>query len=37
MDERILRIYRFLLDMNRLTLQQVPEPYRTALQQEQTA
>lgn len=30
-DERMLRIYKFLIQMGRLTVEQVPEPYRTAI------
>jgi hypothetical protein len=33
-DERMLRVYKFLVSMNRLTLEQVPEPYRSVLQSE---
>ena len=31
MDERKLRLYKFLLDMNRVTLEDIPEPYRTEI------
>lgn len=33
-DERMLRIYMFLLQMGRLALEQVPEPYKTAIKEE---
>lgn len=35
MDERLLRIYRFLLKMERITLDEIPEPYRSALNDEE--
>ncbi len=31
MDERLLRLYKFLLDMGRITIDNVPEPYKTEL------
>lgn len=31
MDERQLRLWKFLLDMNRVTLEDIPEPYKTEL------
>jgi hypothetical protein len=31
MDERKLRLYKLLLDNNRITLDEIPEPYKTAL------
>lgn len=31
MDERVLRLYRFLLKMGRITIEQVPYPYKTEL------
>ena len=31
MDERKLRLYKFLLDYGRITIEGVPEPYKTAL------
>ncbi len=31
MDERLLRIYSFLLRFGRVTLEDIPEPYRSAL------
>lgn len=34
MDERLLRIYRFLVQMERLTIEDIPEPYRTAMQED---
>lgn len=34
-DERELRLYAFLIKMKRITLEDVPEPYRTALAGEQ--
>lgn len=33
MDERKLRIYRFMLDTNRIELEDIPEPYKTELSQ----
>lgn|GEM_PF-2953446 len=36
MDERKLRLYKFLLDMGRTTLDDIPEPYRTALSPAET-
>jgi hypothetical protein len=32
MDERYLRLYRFLLEMGRITIGDVPEPYRAELE-----
>ena len=32
MDERKLRIYRFLYEMGRLALEDIPEPYRSAIE-----
>ena len=31
MDERKLRLYKFLLNMQRVNLEDIPEPYRTEL------
>lgn len=31
MDERYLRLWEFILDMNRITIDQVPEPYKTEI------
>ena len=31
MDERKLRLYAFLLQMGRVTLEYIPDPYRTEL------
>lgn len=31
MDERKLRIYGFLLKLERLTVDEIPEPYKTEL------
>lgn len=31
MDERKPRLYRFLLEMSRITIEQVPEPYKTEM------
>jgi hypothetical protein len=31
MDERKLRLYKFLLYMKRVTLEDIPEPYRTEI------
>jgi len=31
MDERKLRLYRFLLEMDRITLEDVLEPYKSEL------
>jgi hypothetical protein len=36
MDARKLRLYKLLLDNNRITLEDIPEPYRTELTNEQT-
>jgi hypothetical protein len=33
MDERKLRLYRFLLKMGRIKLEDVPEEYRDALEE----
>jgi hypothetical protein len=33
MDERKLRLYRFLLKMGRIKLEDVPEEYREALEE----
>jgi hypothetical protein len=33
MDERKLRLYRFLLRMGRIKLEDVPEEYREALEE----
>jgi len=37
MDERKLRLYRFLLDMGRVTLVDIPEPYYSELNPETTS
>ena len=34
MDERKLRLYKFLVASGRLTLEQVPEEYRAEIEQE---
>ena len=34
MDERKLRLYKFLLDMGRVTLEDIPEPYRTEINEQ---
>jgi len=31
MDERKLRLYKFLISMNRITIDDVPSPYKEAL------
>jgi hypothetical protein len=31
MDERKLRLYRFLLEMGRIDIVDIPEPYRSEL------
>jgi len=31
MDERKLRIYGFLLKLGRITIEDIPEPYKTEL------
>ncbi len=31
MDERKLRLYKFLLKMGRITIDDVPEPYKDAV------
>ena len=31
MNERKLRLYKFLLDMGRITIDEIPEPYKTEL------
>ena len=33
MDDRKLRLYRFLLQMNRIKLEDVPEEYREAVEE----
>jgi hypothetical protein len=33
MDERKLRLYRFLLKMGRIKLEDIPEKYRDALEE----
>ncbi len=33
-DQRRLRLYRFLLTMGRVTLEEVPEPYFSELEEE---
>lgn len=33
MDERVLRLYSFLLRMDRTTLDEIPEPYRSELEE----
>jgi hypothetical protein len=33
MDERKLRLYRFLLKMGRIKLEDIPEEYRDALEE----
>lgn len=30
-DERVLRLWKFLLNMDRVTLDEIPEPYKTEL------
>ena len=30
-DERKLRLYKFLLDMGRITIDDVPEPYKSEI------
>ena len=32
MDERKLRLYRYMLRVGKLTIDEVPEPYKTELQ-----
>jgi len=32
MDERKLRLYRFLLKMGRITIDEVPEPYKSEIE-----
>lgn len=32
-DERRLRLYEFLLEMERITIDEVPDPYKTAIQE----
>ena len=34
MDDRKLRLYQFLLDMGRITINDVPESYKSELQDE---
>lgn len=34
MDDRYLRLYRFLLAMGRMAIEDVPEPYKTELSQQ---
>lgn len=34
MDERKLRLYMFLVEMNRISIEQVPEPYKTEMLKE---
>jgi len=34
MDERKLRLYKFLLQMNRIKLEDIPEEYRDELSEE---
>ena len=34
MDDRKLRLYRFLLKMGRITLEDIPEQYRDELSEE---
>lgn len=31
MDERILRLYQFLLRMDRITIDEIPEPYKSEI------
>jgi len=31
-DERKLRLYRYMLRVGKITIDEVPEPYKTALQ-----
>ncbi len=31
MNERKLRLYKFLLNMGRITIDEIPEPYKTEL------
>ena len=31
MDERLLRIYTFLVKLDRLNIEDVPEPYKTTI------
>lgn len=33
MDERKLRLYKFLLSLNRITLEEIPEPYRAEIEE----
>ena len=33
MDERRLRLYEFLLEMERITIDEVPDLYKTAIQE----
>lgn len=32
MDERKLRLYRFLLEMERMTIDEIPEPYKGVIE-----
>ncbi len=32
MDERKLRLYRFLLRLERIALEEIPEPYKSELE-----
>ena len=32
LDEKKLRLYRFLLNMGRITIDDVPEPYKSAVE-----
>lgn len=34
MDDRKLRLYRFLLTAGRMAIAEIPEPYRTELKEE---
>lgn len=31
MDERILRLYKFLLSMGRIVIENIPEPYQSEI------
>ena len=35
MDDRLLRIYKFLLQLKRLKIEDVPEPYKAEIEKEQ--
>ena len=37
MDERKLRGYKFLIEMERITVEDVPEPYKSAILEEPEA